>query len=143
MMIDDTKPKLDFVRQRVSHSALCRNLRVPNPRPSLVDAMPTILSKPTVGAFVLGLALVAGAIRKAGNKAAGGEQKQASSKLFVVRKSGSKDRVGVNGVFMKRMARIIPILVPGPLSMEAFYLVMVAGLMVSVARSCAGSSTHF
>lgn len=24
MMIDDTKPKLDFVRQRVSHGALCR-----------------------------------------------------------------------------------------------------------------------
>jgi len=90
--------------------------------------MPPILSKPTVGAFVVGLAVVAGAIREAGTKAAA--PRQDTAQLFVVPKARGKDRVGVNAAFMARISKILPILVPGPFTPEAGFLALVAAMMV-------------
>ena len=105
--------------------------------------MPTILSKPTVAAFTVGLAVVAGAIRKAGNKAAGGEQRKsgASAKLFVVPKGG-KDRVGINKRFLLKLSKILKLLVPGVLTPEAFYMALVAVLMVRRSATAASPRAH-
>lgn len=102
--------------------------------------MPTILSKPTVAAFAVSLALVAGAIRKAGIKAAGGEQRKsgASAKLFVAHKGG-KDRVGLNKRFLLKLSKILKLLVPGVLTPEALYMALVAVLMVRPAHARRGA----
>ena len=42
----------------------------------------------------------------------------------------SKTKIGVDAVFFSRMARLLKIIVPGPLSRESMYLAFVAALLV-------------
>lgn len=72
---------------------------------------------------VSGLIALALVIRNAGDKFSGGSKKGAVGKA-------KKKKVAVDGVFAKRMLRLLKIIVPGPMSGEAFYLAFVAALLV-------------
>lgn len=101
------------------------------------------LSKPTTAAFgyALGVAGLALAIRRAGDAAAaramkddknstgkGNNNNNASSGNG---KKDSKDKVGVNGIFMNQLLDLLRICIPGVLSPEAGYAAVVAVLMVA------------
>lgn len=91
--------------------------------------MVAVLSKPILAGYTLGLVGLAVGIRHAGNVAARRGQLQAV--LGAKRHSdASKDRIAVNGVFFRKLWKLLKVLVPGVFSAEFGFAIAVALLLV-------------
>lgn len=94
--------------------------------------MAPAFSKPSIFGFVVSIAASAVLIRKYGDVASGADSRV--PKLFVesTNQSKSKEKVAVDGLFLRRVWRLLKIMCPGVITPEFGFAVLVAGMLVRI-----------